>query len=97
MNVERTNMATTAALLALAAVGAVAQDEPNVNTATAPSAVYAAQATAANYQGSSRYQRGSAFDRFVEIWYASKYSPSKVDILLTVAQVGEHRLRQGSW
>lgn len=62
-------MATTAVLVALAAVGAVAQNEPNVNTATAPSAVYAAQATAANYEGRSRYQRGRVFDRFVEIWY----------------------------
>ncbi|KAF2172033.1 hypothetical protein M409DRAFT_63534 [Zasmidium cellare ATCC 36951] len=61
-------MATTAAFLALAAVGVVAQNEPNVNTATAPSAVYAAQATAANYEGRSRYQRGRVFDRFVEIW-----------------------------
>lgn len=61
-------MATTAVLVALAAVGAVAQNEPNVNTATAPSDVYAAQATAATYEGRSRYQRGRVFDRFVEIW-----------------------------
>lgn len=77
---EDNDMATTAALLAFAAVGAVAHNhpnepigpnepvEPNVNTATAPSAVYAAQATAATYDGRQRYQRGRAFDRYVEIW-----------------------------
>lgn len=61
-------MTMSLALIALAAVGVAAQDQPNVNTATSPAAVYAAQATAATYQGSRPYIPGRAFDRYIEIW-----------------------------
>jgi len=43
-------------------------DQPNVNTATQPASVYAAQATAATYQGKPNYVPGRAFDRYIEIW-----------------------------
>lgn len=42
--------------------------EPDVNTATSPAAVYAAQATAATYNGPESHVPGRAFDRFVVIW-----------------------------
>lgn len=61
-------MAATWIAVIFAATGVVAQDSPNANTATGTSAVSAAQATAATYNGSSKYKPGKVFDRFVEIW-----------------------------
>lgn len=71
-------MASSWALLTLTAAGAVAftipglpgseADQPNVNTATSASAVYAAQATAATSGGRKPYVPGRVFDRYVEIW-----------------------------
>lgn len=52
--------------LPLLAVGAVAQAE-NLYTATATSAVYAAQATAKTLSNTSNV-KGKAFDRFVVVW-----------------------------
>lgn len=67
--------AVSAALAAVSSFAAlpadfIAQnsDAPNVNTATSTSAVYAAQATAATYEGSTPYVGGAAFDRFITIW-----------------------------
>jgi hypothetical protein len=55
-------------LTALAVASALAQsDEPDLYTASKPSAVYAAQATAPSVQKTSNV-RGKAFDRFVTIW-----------------------------
>lgn len=41
---------------------------PNVNTATQPASVHAAQATATTYQGKTPYVQGKVFDRYIEIW-----------------------------
>lgn len=72
----------TFALGALAVTGAAAQwgyggrpngpsnasPEPDVNTATSPAAVYAAQATASTAPHDTSNVGGKAFDRFITIW-----------------------------
>ena len=60
-------MATTVAFLAMAA-GALAQNQPNMYTATGASDVAAAAATAPTYTGKTPYIPGRVFDRYVEIW-----------------------------
>ncbi|KAK4635640.1 putative acid phosphatase [Fulvia fulva] len=59
-------MAATWIAVIFAATGVVAQDSPNANTATGTSAVSAAQATAATYNGSSKYKPGK---------YVRKHNP----------------------
>ncbi|TKA79113.1 hypothetical protein B0A55_02406 [Friedmanniomyces simplex] len=65
---------STLALGALAVTGVVAgwgtpsQPEPDVNSATVPASVYAAQATAATDAHDSSYVRGESFNRFITIW-----------------------------
>ena len=55
--------------------------EPNVNTATSASAVYAAQATAASStKNTSPYVCGRAFDRYITIWLENTdYSKAAAD------------------
>lgn len=49
------------------ATAATQSQEPDVNTASQTSAVYAAQATAPTSKQTS-HVRGKAFDRFITIW-----------------------------